>query len=57
MLHLIHNDKDVLCCMQWSNILIVTVLPAPYPCSPAIAYLPVPEGLQRWKVGFAIALL
>lgn len=57
MLHLIHNDKDVLCCMQWSNILSVTVLPVPCPCSPVIAYLPVPEGLQRWPVGFAIAFL
>jgi hypothetical protein len=27
------------------------------PLYPAIAYLPVHEGLQRWAVGFAIALL
>jgi hypothetical protein len=54
MVHLIHNDKGVLSCIQWSNILSVT---APCPCSPAIAYLHVPEGLQHWPVGFAIALL
>jgi hypothetical protein len=57
MLHLIRNDKDVLCCIQWSNILSVTVLPAPCHCNPTIAYLPVLEGLQRWPVGFAIALV
>jgi hypothetical protein len=33
------------------------VLPAPCHCNPTIAYLPVLEGLQRWPVGFAIALV